>query len=78
MKKAILIALAASFTAISSCTLKAQDTAETPTKAQSIHTFKVKDIDGKEFDFASLKGKKILIVNTASKCGLTPQYEQLE
>ena len=62
MKKAILIALAASFTAISSCTLKAQDTAETPTKAQSIHTFKVKDIDGKEFDFASLKGKKYLLL----------------
>lgn len=46
--------------------------------AQSIHQFKVTDIEGKEFDFASLKGKKIMVVNTASKCGLTPQYEQLE
>ncbi len=44
----------------------------------SIYQFKVKDIEGKDFDFASLKGKKIMIVNTASKCGLTPQYEQLE
>ena len=44
----------------------------------SIHTFKVKDLSGNEFDFASLKGKKILIVNTASECGLTPQYEQLQ
>jgi glutathione peroxidase len=45
---------------------------------QSIYDFKVKDIDGKEFDLASLKGKKVLVVNTASKCGLTPQYEQLQ
>ena len=47
-------------------------------EAQSIHQFKVKDINGEEFDFSSLKGKKIMVVNTASKCGLTPQYEQLE
>jgi glutathione peroxidase len=45
---------------------------------QSIYQFKVKDLNGKTFDFASLKGKKILVVNTASKCGYTPQYEQLE
>jgi glutathione peroxidase len=49
-----------------------------PTEQQTIYQFKVKDIDGKTFDFATLKGKKIMIVNTASKCGLTPQYEQLE
>lgn len=46
--------------------------------SKSVHQFKVKDIEGKEFDMASLKGKKVMIVNTASKCGLTPQYEQLE
>ncbi|MDP3462062.1 MAG: glutathione peroxidase [Bacteroidales bacterium] len=45
---------------------------------QSFHEFKVKDIDGNEFSFASLKGKKVMVVNTASKCGLTPQYEKLE
>ena len=45
---------------------------------QSIYQFKVKDLSGKEFDVASLKGKKILVVNTASKCGLTPQYENLQ
>jgi glutathione peroxidase len=49
-----------------------------PAEQQTIYQFKVKDIDGKTFDFATLKGKKIMIVNTASKCGLTPQYEQLE
>ncbi len=37
-----------------------------------------KTIDGKDFPFDQLKGKKVLIVNTASKCGFTPQYEQLE
>lgn len=46
--------------------------------SKSIYQFKVTDIDGKEFDLSTLKGKKVMIVNTASKCGLTPQYEQLE
>lgn len=45
---------------------------------QTIYQFKVTDINGDTFDFASLKGKKILIVNTASECGLTPQYNDLE
>lgn len=44
----------------------------------SFYDFKMKTIDGKEFDFAQLKGKKVMIVNTASKCGLTPQYASLE
>jgi len=44
----------------------------------TIYDFKVKDLAGAEFDFTSLKGKKIMIVNTASECGLTPQYEQLQ
>ena len=45
---------------------------------RSFHDFKVTDISGKIFDLASLKGKKVLVVNTASKCGLTPQYEALQ
>lgn len=45
---------------------------------QSIYQFSVDDIEGNKFDFADLKGKKIMVVNTASKCGLTPQYEELE
>lgn len=45
---------------------------------ENIYQFKVTDLYGEEFDFASLKGKKILVVNTASECGLTPQYKDLE
>lgn len=47
-------------------------------QTNSFHDFKVKTIDGDTFDLASLKGKKILVVNTASECGLTPQYKQLQ
>jgi glutathione peroxidase len=45
---------------------------------KTIYDFKVKNIDGTTFDFSSLKGKKIIIVNTASECGNTPQYAELE
>lgn len=48
------------------------------TYSQSIHQFKALDIKGDTIDFSKFKGKKMLIVNTASKCGLTPQYEELE
>lgn len=44
----------------------------------TIYDFSTKTIDGKDFKFSSLKGKKILIVNTASKCGHTPQYKDLQ
>ncbi|HNJ94684.1 MAG TPA: glutathione peroxidase, partial [Ferruginibacter sp.] len=47
-------------------------------QTRSIYDFKVAGLDGDTIDFAQFKGKKILIVNTASKCGFTPQYEDLE
>jgi glutathione peroxidase len=45
---------------------------------KSLYDFKTQTIGGKPFDLSTLKGKKVLVVNTASKCGLTPQYKDLE
>lgn len=45
---------------------------------KGFYDFKVKTIDGATYDFAQLKGKKVMVVNTASQCGLTPQYEGLQ
>jgi len=51
---------------------------KTPQKMQTIYNYTFKDINDEDFSFADLKGKKILILNTASKCGYTPQYDALE
>lgn len=45
---------------------------------ESIYDYKVKALNGDEIDFSDFKGKKILIVNTASHCGFTPQYQALQ
>jgi glutathione peroxidase len=55
--------------------VSADDTAKKPT---SVLDFHVKDIDGKDVDLSSYQGKVLMIVNTASQCGLTPQYKDLE
>ena len=47
-------------------------------QTQNFYDFNVEDIDGNEFSFEQLKGKKVMVVNVASKCGYTPQYEQLQ
>ena len=55
-----------------------QSTAQVPLSKTSIYNFKVDGLSGGTIDFSQFKGKKILIVNTASKCQYTPQYEYLE
>ena len=52
--------------------------AQAPDSSRNIYDFTVKTIDGEDFPLAKLKGKKVMIVNVASKCGLTPQYELLQ
>jgi glutathione peroxidase len=66
MKKIIILA----FTSIAM--------AFTSSNTKTLYDFKSKTLDGKEFNFADLKGKKVLIVNTASECGYTPQYKDLQ
>lgn len=66
MKKVFIIALTAITMAFTSSGTK------------TLQDFKAKTLEGKEFNFADLKGKKVLIVNTASECGYTPQYKDLQ
>ena len=66
MKKVFIIALTAIAMAFTSSGTK------------TLQDFKAKTLEGKEFNFADLKGKKVLIVNTASECGYTPQYKDLQ
>ena len=80
MIKLVMIA-----TAIISCSFQTNNSAmnsegppAAPVQSKTIYDFKVAALDGGTIDFAAFKGKKILIVNTASECGFTPQYESLE
>lgn len=47
-------------------------------QSSGFYDFKVKTLEGADFDLSTLKGKKVMVVNTASKCGYTPQYKDLE
>ncbi|MFP8892466.1 MULTISPECIES: glutathione peroxidase [Chryseobacterium] len=80
MKKIFLLLL--SFMAfLQSCTNQKSEISKAKTTelmGKTIYDFKVESLDGKEINFADFKGKKILIVNTASECGFTPQYADLE
>lgn len=66
---------------LQSCTNQKSEISKAKTTelmGKTIYDFKVESLDGKEINFADFKGKKILIVNTASECGFTPQYADLE
>ncbi|MCS3528860.1 glutathione peroxidase [Chryseobacterium sp. JUb7] len=80
MKKIFLLML--SFVAfLQSCMNQKSEASKAKTTelmGKTIYDFKVESLDGKEINFADFKGKKILIVNTASECGFTPQYADLE
>lgn len=66
---------------IQSCAQKKSENAKSKTKelmGTTIYSYKVEGLEGGEINFADFKGKKILIVNTASECGFTKQYADLE
>lgn len=77
-----LLILATAFSLLACSYYKTQSRPESPdamqTATKSLHDFQMKTLQGEDFDFASLKGKKVLIVNVASKCGFTPQYADLQ
>ncbi len=72
----------ASLLALFGCNLKARssrpETQNTLPMQGSFYDFKLKSIDGKEIDFSTYKGKKVMLVNVASRCGYTPQYADLQ
>lgn len=78
---ASLILISTIFTGVFNCissNANAADPLEKPGKEKSVLDFKMTDIDGKEVALKKYKGNVLLIVNTASKCGYTPQYEGLQ
>lgn len=84
--KYIYIALISVFTCcnaqekkqISKAKIQTSQTNQSTKKMKNLHQFTFEDINGDSYNFADLKGKKVLILNTASKCGYTKQYDALE
>ncbi|MCZ2082922.1 MAG: glutathione peroxidase [Flavobacteriales bacterium] len=81
MKKLLVLLLAAG-AFLHSCKNQKNEISQSKTTEntmnKTIYDYKVESLDGKEINFADFKGKKILVVNTASECGFTPQYADLE
>jgi len=77
LKITLLILIAMGISAFLASKLSGNKKVQGPV-ASSIYEFKINSLDGKEIDFSKYKGQKLLIVNTASKCGKTPQYAGLE
>lgn len=73
-----ILSVLALFVGIGACVYLTNNTPIASAKTKSVLDFKMKDIDGKEVALKKYKGDVLLIVNTASKCGYTPQYEGLE
>lgn len=71
MKKTLTAAVVIAFSLIAVCSRSVR-------AGESIYDFTMKDINGETVALSSFKGKEVLIVNTASKCGFTPQYKSLE
>lgn len=80
MKKLLSLLQFLGFAILSACARPAERPPFTsnPSTAMSVYDFKMIDLEGKAFDLHQLKGKKILFVNTASECGYTPQYADLQ
>jgi len=77
MKPYAILLTALAF-AVGTGTLTMKPTPSEPPPANSLYDFKMKNIDGKDIDLSKYKGKVVLVVNVASKCGYTPQYKGLE